>query len=150
VQKANSFFAPGGMAGMGWAVPAALGVKLARPDQPVVAVAGDGGFMMTISSLATAVDHGIPMVAVVMNDTSLGMVRHHQETPVASTFAPTDHARIAEGFGALGFRVEDSRDLPEAVKEAQASRRPCVIDVMIDREASPDIYRAGTRVATET
>ncbi|MGH9245093.1 MAG: thiamine pyrophosphate-binding protein [Acidimicrobiales bacterium] len=150
VQRSNTFFAPGGMSGMGWALPAALGVKFARPDDPVVAVTGDGGFMMSIHALASAMDHGLGVVCVVMNDSGLGMVRHHQTTPVASVFGPTDHAAIGRGFGALGFRIEDSRDVPAAIKEAQASGEPAVIDVIIDRSATPDIYRAAARVETET
>ena len=150
VQRAGSFFAPGGMSGMGWALPAALGVKIAQPERPVVAVTGDGGFMMSPHCLATAVEHNLPVVCVVLNDSQLGMVLHHQATPVASRFGPTDHAAIARGFGAAGYRVEDSRDLPEAIKTAQASDQPAVIDVIIDPAASPDLYRAGIRSATET
>jgi acetolactate synthase I/II/III large subunit len=150
-QKPWSLFAPGGLAGMGWALPGALGVKLARPDEPSVAVAGDGGFMMAISALATAVEHDIPVVCVVMNDAGLGMVRHHQGgREVASNFGSIDHAAIARGFGADGVRVDDSRDLPAAIKDAQAANRPTVIDVVVNRDVNPDRYRARPRQLTET
>ena len=148
--RAGSLFAPGGMAGMGWGLPAALGVKLARPDEPVVAVVGDGGFMMSVHALATAVEHAIPVVCVVCNDSGLGMVRAHQARPVASEFGATDHAAIARGFGARGWRVEDSRDLPGALAEAQACGEPAVVDVIMRRDVSPDVYRARARAATET
>jgi acetolactate synthase-1/2/3 large subunit len=150
-QSTHSFFAPGGMAGMGWALPAALAIKLARPNEPSVAIAGDGGVMMSITALATAVEANIPVVCVVMNDSQLGMVAHHQaDRAVASIFGDTDYAAIARGFGADGIRVEDSRDLPKAIIDAQASGRPTLIDVVIDKTPNPDVFRARARAITET
>jgi acetolactate synthase-1/2/3 large subunit len=150
-RKSHSIFAPGGLAGMGWALPASLGVKLARPEEPSVAVCGDGGFMMSVQALATATQHDLPITVVVMNDSGLGMVRQHQGARgIASEFPQTDYATIGEGFGCKGFRVHDSRDLPDAIREAQASGGPAVIDVQIEPTLSPDIYRATVRAATET
>jgi acetolactate synthase-1/2/3 large subunit len=148
-QKEHSFFAPGGLAGMGWAMPAALGIKLARPSQPSVAVTGDGGFMMSVHALSTAAD--IPIVTVVMNDSGLGMVRQHQgERSIASTFPETDHAAIARGFGLEGYRVTHGKDLPDAIRTAQSTGKSAVIDVVIDDSPSPDVYRARLRAQTET
>ena len=107
-QQPKTFFCPGGLAGMGWAVPAALGLKIAQPGRPVLGVAGDGGFMMSVYAIATAVQYELPVVWLVMNDSSLGMVRQHQKDRLtASEFGAFDHARIAQGFGADGLRVED-------------------------------------------
>ena len=150
-QQRNTIFAPGGMAGMGWALPAALALQLVHPERPVAAVAGDGGFMMSVHALSTAMQYELPVVAVIMNDSALGMVRHHQSgRTIASEFMETDHGAIARGFGAYGVQVTDSRDLPDAIREAQASRRPAVVDVITDRGPSPDDFRADRRGATET
>jgi acetolactate synthase-1/2/3 large subunit len=148
-QRTHSLFAPGGLSGMGWAMPAALGVKLARPDEPSVAVTGDGGFMMSAHALATAAD--LPTVTVVFNDSGLGMVRQHQgDRVIASSFPDVDHAAIARGFGLAGFRVTHGKDLPEAIRAAQSSGTAAVIDVVIDDGPSPDVFRTQAVSATET
>jgi len=152
-QRPYSVFAPGGIVGMGWALPAALGVKLARPAEPVVAVMGDGGFMMSVQAIATAVESGLPFVGIVLNDSGLGMVRHHQQQwdkVVASRFSLTDCAAIARGFGIQGVRVNDSADLGDAIKQAQASNEPTILDVIIDETVIPDKYFARTRRDSET
>ena len=151
-RQANTFFCPGGTAGMGWGLPAAVGLKLVYPDRPVVCVTGDGGYMMTVNALSTAVQYQLPILCVVFNDGALGMVRQHQPQGryIASEFAVTDNAAVAKGFGAFGVQVGDSRDLPDAIREAQASGLPAVIDVLIDRGPSPDDWRADARRAGET
>ena len=129
---------------MGWALPAAVGLKLVYRDRPVAAVAGDGGFMMTVNALSTALQYDLPILCFVFNDNSLGMVRQHQPADrlIASEFVPTDNAAVARGIGAFGIQVSDSRDLAGAIREAQASGLPAVIDVMVDRGPSPDDWRA--------
>ena len=151
-RQANTFFCPGGAAGMGWALPAAVGLKLVYRDRPVAAVAGDGGFMMTVNALSTALQYDLPILCFVFNDNSLGMVRQHQPADrlIASEFVPTDNAAVARGIGAFGIQVSDSRDLAGAIREAQASGLPAVIDVMVDRGPSPDDWRADARRAGET
>ena len=150
--RANTFFAPGGTAGMGWGLPAAVALKIVFPDRPVVSVTGDGGFMMTISALSTAMQYNLPIICVVFNDGSLGMVRHHQAEGrrIASEFVETDNAAVARGFGCFGVQVSDSRDLPKAIRQAQASGLPSVIDVIIDKGPSPDDWRSDLRTAGET
>lgn len=150
-QRSGAFFSPGGIAGMGWSLPASLGLKLARPEKPVVSVTGDGGFMTSAHALSTAVQYGLPVVCVVMNDSALGMVRHHQtDRPIASEFIETDHGAVARGLGAYGVQVKDSRQLPEALRKALESGRPAVVDVVIDRGPNPDTFRADMRSDTET
>jgi acetolactate synthase I/II/III large subunit len=151
-RQANTFFCPGGTAGMGWGLPASVALKLVYPDRPVVCVTGDGGYMMTVNALSTAMQYQLPILCVVFNDSALGMVLDHQ-TPgryIASEFIETDNAAIARGFGAFGVQVKDSRDLPDAIRQAQASGLPAVVDVLIDREPSPDDWRADARRAGET
>ena len=151
-QQPATFYCPGGTAGMGWALPAAVGLKLVYPDRPVTAVTGDGGYMMTVNALSTAMQYDLPIVCVVFNDNALGMVLDHQPRgqEIASEFYPTDNAAVARGFGAFGVHIEDSRDLPDALRAAQESGRPAVVDVAIDREPSPDDWRADARRAGET
>ena len=151
-QQAKTFYCPGGTAGMGWALPASLALKLVFPDRQVVAVTGDGGYMMTVSALSTAMQYDLPIICVVMNNNALGMVLNHQPPgqSIASEFVDTDNAAVARGFGCFGVQVDDSRNLPEAIHQAQASGLPAVIDVIIDRGPSPDDWRADARRAGET
>ncbi|MEC9013670.1 MAG: thiamine pyrophosphate-binding protein [Chloroflexota bacterium] len=151
-QTANTFYSPGGTAGMGWALPAAVGLKLVYPDQPVVAVTGDGGYMMVINAISTAVQYELPIICVVFNNNTLGMVNDHQPEghKIASEFHPTNNATVAEGMGAWGVQVNDSKDIPDALRAAQASGKPAVIDVIVDPDPSPDNWRAGAWRAGQT
>ena len=150
--QANTFFCPGGTAGMGWGLPAAVALKLVYPDRPVACVTGDGGYMMTVNAISTAMQYDLPMICFVFNDGALGMVRQHQRDGryIASEFAVTDNAAVARGFGAFGVQVRDSRELPDAIRDALASGLPSVVDVLIDRAPSPDDWRADARRAGET
>ena len=151
-QQANTFYSPGGTAGMGWALPAAVGLKLVYPNQPVVAVTGDGGYMMVVNAISTAVQYDLPIICVVFNNNTLGMVNDHQPDghKIASEFHPTNNATVAEGMGAWGVQVNDSKDLPDALRAAQASGKPAVVDVLIDPVPSPDDWRAGAWRAGQT
>ena len=137
---------------MGWGLPAAVALKLVYRDRPVVCVTGDGGYMMTVNALSTAMQYELPILCFVFNDGALGMVRQHQPEgrTISSEFFPTDNASVARGFGAFGVQVSDSRDLPDAIRAAQASGLPAVVDVVIDRGPSPDDWRADARRAGET
>jgi acetolactate synthase-1/2/3 large subunit len=151
-QDVQTFFAPGGTAGMGWGLPASVALKLAYPNRPVCCVTGDGGYMMTVNALSTAVQYDLPILCVVFNDSALGMVLDHQEPGryIASEFVQTDNGAIARGMGAFGVQVNDSRDLPDAIRQAQASGLPAVVDVIVDRDPSPDDWRSDLRTAGET
>ena len=151
-QTANTIYSHGGTAGMGWALPAAVGLKLVYPDQPVVAVTGDGGYMMVVNAISTAVQYELPIICVVFNNNTLGMVNDHQPEghKIASEFHPTNNATVAEGMGAWGVQVNDSKDIPDALRAAQASGKPAVIDVIVDPDPSPDNWRAGAWRAGQT
>ena len=151
-QQAHTFFCPGGTAGMGWGLPASVGLQVAYPGRQVVSVTGDGGYMMTVNALSTAMQYNLPIICVVFNDGALGMVRHHQAPGqyIASEFAVTDNSAVARGFGCFGVQVADSRDLAGALQDARASGLPAVVDVLIDRGPSPDDWRADLRTAGET
>ncbi|MCT9097999.1 thiamine pyrophosphate-binding protein [Haloarchaeobius sp. HME9146] len=132
----RTYFGSGGVGGMGWATPAAVSAAITT-DKDVVAVAGDGGFTMTMTSVETAVEYGVAPTFVVLNDTSLGMVRQMDDSIPGVEFHDTDFATVVEGFGAEGIRVTDPDDLDDRLAEAKASDVPTVLDVRIDRE--PDM-----------
>jgi acetolactate synthase-1/2/3 large subunit len=132
----RTYFGSGGVGGMGWATPAAVSAALAT-DREVIGVTGDGGFAMTMTSVETAVELGVAPTVVVLNDTSLGMVRQmqHGEDDIAGVeFHDTDFVAVAEAFGARARRVAEPHALAEALREATDSNLPFVIDARIDRE----------------
>jgi acetolactate synthase-1/2/3 large subunit len=124
------YLQPAAVGGMGYAIPAALAAKLVYPQRAVVAVCGDGGFGIAMNGMMTAVEEQIPIVTVVFNNGALGWVLHGQgERPIASQFAPFDHAAIARAMGCEGIRVERPQDLRPAFAQALAAGRPAVVDV---------------------
>lgn len=128
---------PGGTGVMGWAPPAAAAAKLVYPEKRITCLAGDGGFMMTLQTLSTCVQHNAPVVFLVSNNSGLGMVRDNLgERRIACDFTNTDFATIAEGMGAKGLRVNHPDQITDALKEAHAMGVPVVIDVQVDPEAS--------------
>lgn len=132
----GTYFGSGGVGAMGWATPAAVSAALGT-EKDVIAVAGDGGFAMTMTSVETAVEYGVAPTFVVLNDTSLGMVRQMQpnDGDIAGVeFHDTDFIRVAEGFGARGVRVETPSALREALREGRDSTTPLVVDTRIDRD----------------
>ncbi|MCY4623138.1 MAG: thiamine pyrophosphate-binding protein [bacterium] len=130
---------------LGWAFPAALGAKCAAPDRPVVCFTGDAGFWYHIAEVETAVRWGINTVTVVNNNSSgnqsaRGFDRAYggKQTPEGRrlwTFNDVDFARLAEGMGAMGIRVEKPGEIGPALERALAEERPVVIDVVTDIEA---------------
>ena len=127
---------------LGWAFPAALGVKCALPDRPVLCFTGDGGFYYHISELETAARFGINTVVLVNNNHSLGQEQRLFNAAYGGTqrgrahsmwmFKETNFAKVAEGMGCLGIRVEKASDLRAALEQAFAANRPVVIDVVSD------------------
>ncbi|MCH7786666.1 MAG: thiamine pyrophosphate-binding protein, partial [Chloroflexi bacterium] len=133
-----------GSAGMGWAVPAAVAAKIVKPEHPVMAVTGDGGFVMTSNAISTAVQYNVPVVIVVLNDGGLGMVRENQRPNlIASEFPETNHARICEAYGGWGVQIDNPKDLPAAIHDAFRQGKPAVVDVIIDRFEEFRQFRAG-------
>ena len=134
---------------MGMGVCGALGAKLAAPDKVVVSFSGDGGFMMHSNAVATAVEYGLPVIWVVMNNTGYVSIRDLQKgrygREIATRFRiektgemhSTDLAMMARAMGADGIRVDKPDDLGPALKAAIASNRPTVIDVRTE----PDVKR---------
>jgi acetolactate synthase I/II/III large subunit len=126
------------MGTLGYCYPTALGAKIARPDLPVVSINGDGGFLFTSSELATAVQHGINVVAVVFNDSAYGNTNRDQldnygGRVIGTELVNPDFARYAESFGAVGVRVSTVDGLEGAIRDGLADDRPVVIELPMDR-----------------
>jgi thiamine pyrophosphate-dependent acetolactate synthase large subunit-like protein len=132
---------------VGAGLPIAMGVKVARPDRPVMATVGDMGMMCNIGELETAVRENIPVVCVVFNDRGLGNERAFQNELYggrifAVDYSDVDFAALARVMGAHGERVDRAEDVQPAVKRALDSGRPAVVDVVIDQAFhAPVVYR---------
>jgi len=140
-ERPRSFVTSGGLGTMGYGLPAAIGAKAARPGATVVCIDGDGCFQMTCQELATAALERLPVVAVVLNNGWLGMVRQWQEMFYDERFAQThlthsvpDYAQLAESYGCAGFTVESEDQLEEVLAAAFAAGRTAVVDVRCDPE----------------
>ncbi|MHA1237681.1 MAG: biosynthetic-type acetolactate synthase large subunit [Candidatus Odinarchaeia archaeon] len=142
VRRPRTFIASGGQGTMGFGLPASIGAQVARPESKVVDIAGDGSFLMVCQEMATAAEHEIPIVVIILDNRYLGMVRQWQELFYKKRYShvflgeKTDFVKIAEGFGAKGIKVERPSELKSALEEAFKSREPHVIDVVIDRECN--------------
>ena len=130
----------GGLGTMGFGLPAAVGAQLALPDQLVVAVVGDGGFQMTNQELATAVQYDLPVKILIMNNGYLGMVRQWQEMFYDRTYSEVDisvapdFVKLAEAYGAAGFRVDKPVELREVIEAALEHKGVAVVDVVVEKE----------------
>jgi acetolactate synthase-1/2/3 large subunit len=140
--KSRTFISSGGLGTMGFGFPAAIGAKIAKPDRNVIDIAGDGSFMMNCQELATTVVEDIPVVVSIMNNHYLGMVRQWQELFFNRRYSGVylgdvpDYLKLAEAFGANGIRVEKPGEIREAVKEAFASGKPTLIDMVVKPESN--------------
>jgi len=140
----RTFVTGGYQDNVGFGFMTALGVKVANPDKRVVSIAGDGGFMFGVQELATAVQYGIGLVTVVFNNASYGNVlrdqhRLYQGREIGSTLTNPDFVKLAESFGAAGYRAKTPAELKLALEKSFAQSGPVLIEVPIERgkEASP-------------
>jgi len=138
--QAKSLFTPLDFGLVGFSFACGLGVKLAQPERPVISLMGDGGFGMTVSELSTAVDHGINTVTIVMNNKCWGAEKAYQRDFFSGRYIGADVSsppfdKLAELYGAAGFRADTLAGVAEAVEEALACGRPAVIDVAVDPSA---------------
>ena len=150
-QRPNTHITSGGLGAMGFAVPAAMGVRLARPDEPVWAISGDGGFQMNMAEIATMVQEGIEVKLAVFNNGYLGMVRQWQQffhggrysnTPILSP----NYVKLAEAYGIPGWRVTQAGEVSDALRQANAAPGPALVEMVIEQEANvfPMIVPGGS------
>ena len=148
-----SFFVPLGFGGMGYSTAACVGGQLAKPNRPVVCLAGDGGFLMHGLEVATAVEYNIPTIWIIFNNAMHGMIYHGLRSlsppspeGIPSRFKRGDFAKMGEGLGARGVTIEKSGGLtPELVQDIIKENRPAIIDIWIDEEPVPPF---GSRIKT--
>ena len=147
VRRPGSYFVGLGLGSMGYAGPAAIGAMLAVPETPAVALLGDGAFAMTGMEIHTAVEYGVPVVWVVLNNGGHGMVHAGElltfgESNPRNLFnRPMDVAAVAAGLGARSSTVETLPALRAALAEAFAAGEPTVIEVPVDPDEIPDVVR---------
>ena len=138
--KPRTFLSSGGLGTMGFGFPAALGAKVACPDRLVVDIAGDGSFIMTSQDLACSVMEKIPVIVIVLNNSMLGMVAQWQRFFYNRKYCAVelgnspDFVKLAEAYGAQGFRVSSLNEFSKAVRKAMKSDITTVIDVPISPE----------------
>jgi acetolactate synthase-1/2/3 large subunit len=147
-ERPNAWLNSGGAGTMGYAVPAAMGAKVAQPDRVVWAIDGDGCFQMTNQELATCTLNNIPIKVAVINNSSLGMVRQWQTLFYAGRYSHTDlntghdtvripdFVKLGDAYGALSIRVTKKEEVDDAIKLALATNdRPVVIDFVVSADA---------------
>jgi acetolactate synthase-1/2/3 large subunit len=140
-QRPNTHITSGGLGTMGFAVPAAMGVALARPEEPVWAISGDGGFQMNMQEIATMVQEGIAVKMAVFNNGYLGMVRQWQQFFHGRRYSATpiwspDYVRLAEAYGIPGRRIESGDEAVSAIQEAVSLPGSVLLEFVIEQEAN--------------
>ena len=138
-EEPGTFITSGGLGTMGFGVPAAIGVKLARPDREVWAIVGDGGFQMTQAELQTIVQENVKVNIAIINNGYLGMVRQwqeffHQRRYSATPMSSPDYVKLADAHGLPGIRVTRRADMADALRHARAAAGAVVIDFRVDQE----------------
>jgi acetolactate synthase I/II/III large subunit len=141
VYEPRTLFHPGMYGTLGYALPAAIGAQIGRPDRPAVALCGDGGFLYTVQELATAVRERVDVTAIVFNDNGYGALRQYQDRHFAGRrvgveLTNPDFARLAEAFGARGVRLGSHTELGPAVADALGRGGPTVIECPLDFDLS--------------
>src|SRR5712692_883890 len=150
-QRPNTHITSGGLGAMGFAVPAAMGVHLARPDEPVWALSGDGGFQMNMAEIATMVQEGLEVKLAIFNNGYLGMVRQWQQFFHGGRYSSTpiwspDYVKLAAAYGIPGWRVDHASQVEDALRRANETPGPALVELVIEQEANvfPMIVPGGS------
>ena len=151
-QKPRKFISSGGLGTMGFGFPSAIGAKVACPDDPVVSLNGDGGFLMVCQELATVHDYDIPVIAVVLENRTLGMVYQWQTLLYDERHSQTvfkdspDFVKLAESFKINALRITKPGETKEALKSAIKDNEPILLDVVIDSEETLPMLPPGAGI----
>jgi acetolactate synthase-1/2/3 large subunit len=137
--RPRQLISSGGLGTMGFGLPAAIGAQIAKPDDLVIDIDGEHSFNMTMTELATAVEHDLPIKVCILNNGYMGMVRQWQELFYGKRYSKSylsnpDYATVARALGAVGITVDKKQDIPKAIKQMLTEDKPCVVDFRIDRE----------------
>lgn len=139
-RKPRSFISSGGLGTMGYGLGAAIGAQVALKDRKVINIAGDGSFGMNCNELVTAVKNNLPIIVIIFNNNSLGMVRQWQSLFYEERYSyttlnrATDFVKLAEAFGGRGYRVFRKEDLKDVLTQALENKGPVVIDYVVDND----------------
>ena len=138
-QKSDSNVTSGGLGTMGFALPAAMGAKLAQPDREVIVIAGDGGFQMTLQELGTISQYGINVKVIILNNNFLGMVRQWQQLFFDKRYSFTEMSNpnfqlIAQGYGIATNKVEHRADLVDSIQQMLDHDGPYLLEVVVEKE----------------
>ena len=151
-QKPRKFISSGGLGTMGFGFPSAIGAKIACPDDPVVSLNGDGGFLMVCQELATVREYDIPVIAIVLENRTLGMVyqwqsllynKRHSQTLLGSS---PDFVKLAESFGVNAVRITKPGETKEALSNAIKDNEPVLLNVVIDCEEALPMLPPGAGI----
>ncbi|WP_405269385.1 acetolactate synthase large subunit [Methanobrevibacter sp.] len=151
-QKPRKFISSGGLGTMGFGFPSAIGAKVACPDDPVVSVNGDGGFLMVCQELATVREYDIPVVAIVLENRTLGMVYQWQSLLYDNRHSQTllgnspDFVKLAESFGVNAVRITKPGETKEALSSAIKDNEPILLNVVIDSEEALPMLPPGAGI----
>lgn len=151
-QKPRKFISSGGLGTMGFGFPSAIGAKVACPDDPVVSINGDGGFLMVCQELATVREYDIPVIAVVLENRTLGMVYQWQSLLYDERHSQTllgnspDFVKLAESFGVNGVRITKPGETKEALSSAIKDNEPVLLNVVIDSEEALPMLPPGAGI----
>ena len=148
----RQFLTSGGLGTMGFGYGAAVGAQIAFPGRTVVHITGDGSFHMNLNEICTAVSYKLPIITIIMNNRVLGNVRQWQTMFYGGRYSQTDphrktdYVKLADAFGAVGYRASNIAELREALRKAQQSEGPVLIDCQIDKDERvlPMIPAGGT------
>lgn len=140
-QKNNSFLTSGGAGTMGYALPAAIGAKMAQPQTEVIAIIGDGSFQMTIQELATIAQEGIAIKIIILNNKFLGMVRQWQDLFFDKRYSfvdlkNPDFVAVAKGFYIYGEKVTSYSDLEKAIERLLKAKKSYLLEVEVEKETN--------------
>jgi acetolactate synthase-1/2/3 large subunit len=140
-RRPNMHITSGGLGTMGFAVPAAMGVALARPGEPAWAISGDGGFQMNMQEMATMVQEEIPVKMAIFNNGYLGMVRQwqqffHERRYSATPIWSPDYVKLAAAYGIPAWRVENAGELESVIRAANRAGGPALVEFVIEQEAN--------------
>jgi tartronate-semialdehyde synthase len=156
IEKPGHFLLAGGAGPLGWDMPAAIGVKVARPDATVVNITGDYGFQFCMEEFGMACQYNVPIVVVVVNNGNMSLIRQNQKYAFNNLRFeididyPTDQtennlldfAKFAEAFGGWGERVTDPKQIQPAFRRALASGKPAIVDIIVQRDADASMGAA--------
>ena len=151
-RHSRQFLTSGGLGTMGFGYGAAVGAQIAFPGRTVVHITGDGSFHMNLNEICTAVSYKLPIITIIMNNRVLGNVRQWQTMFYGGRYSQTDphrktdYVKLADAFGAVGYRATNIAELREALRKAQQSEGPVLIDCQIDKDERvlPMIPAGGT------